>query len=626
VILPLLSHHKGQLLSGIAVIYECIKTPVDTGVLMQVMEKLKHRGLDGEDTWISDNVAIGHLHFWVTPEEQGERQPLRLPEIPNTIVLDGRIDNRDELIIRLDLDGKRHVISDAELILHAYARYGKDCFSDLIGDFAFVIFDEKNNELICARDAVGDRSLFYGIHGTRVIVGSEPWAIAAGLGTGLEIEERATAMHFALMVPEDGKTLYKGIYELLPGQWISVNGQMIKKGLYWSPEYSPKRQKRSEKEYVEEFQELLETSIRCRMRSETTPGVMMSGGLDSTSIAALASRMINPQKIKTFSYVFDQFHSCDERKYINVMQNCFNIESIQVICDDAWPYKTWPKWPDNPNWPSMNPYRLILEEVYSAIQKEGTRVILNGMYGDNLFSFSTSWLADLLADKKWKEFFCEVHLLFKAVGFQNTITSGYFHDAVKQIGRKIPGTNLLQKSFRKPDWLTEFGKNLLSHPHKKWITSKESLLFNLRDAAGNSQEIYNTNRYGFELRSPYHDRRLLEFMLNLPAYLLYFKGETKRILRTAMQGVLPEEIRMRRERTNLLEIYNFGVRQRRKEIKKFIIEDNLGWNEYVKVDQVIKEWGKEILVEDSGGHTTLPSLCVFYELWYKSYINQVFGE
>jgi len=301
-------------LSAFAVVYERSGTPADPAVLDRMMERLSHRGPDGSDISLSGHIAMGHWHFWTTPEEVGEKQPLQLAGLPFKIVFDGRIDNRSELFSSLGINSEEEFyISDAALVLHAYKHLGEQCFERFIGDFAFVLFDEKKNELICARDALGIKSLYYAWHGTKLVIASEPWAVAGSDNSRVEANENAAAIYFSLRIPDDGQTLFKGIYELLPAQALKVSRTENYLWKYWMPDLSKKIRYKTDEEYAAHFLSLLEESVRCRMRSTTPTGVMMSGGLDSTTVASLAARMIAPQQLKTISYVFDKFPDCDER-------------------------------------------------------------------------------------------------------------------------------------------------------------------------------------------------------------------------------------------------------------------------------------------------------------------------
>ncbi len=180
------------------------------------------------------------------------------------------------------------------------------------------------------RDALGDRTLFYAFDGTRLVIASEPWAVAGAMQYRPELNESAVAHYFALKATEDGQTLFKNVYELLPAHVMVVNASGQRTWRYWQPDLSKRLRGKSDEEYAEQFRSLLEESVRCRMRSTTPVGVLMSGGLDSTSVACLAARMLAPQPLTTISYVFDELTDCDERQYIEAVKAQWGIRSIQI--------------------------------------------------------------------------------------------------------------------------------------------------------------------------------------------------------------------------------------------------------------------------------------------------------
>ncbi len=202
--------------------------------------------------------------------------------MPFKIVLDGRLDNRPEVISGLNinpLEGSH--FSDAALVLYAYGRWGEHCFEHFIGEFALVILDEKTGELVCARDSLGDRTLFYSIKGTRLVIASEPWAVAGADGSGSEIlNESAVAHFFAMKVSEGGQTLFNNVYELLPAHAMVASNSGERQWRYWQPEPSVRLRGKVDEEYAEGFRLLLEQSVRSRLRATTQVGVLMSGGLE----------------------------------------------------------------------------------------------------------------------------------------------------------------------------------------------------------------------------------------------------------------------------------------------------------------------------------------------------------
>jgi len=589
------------------------------------MQRLKHRGPDGRDVWLKDNVALGHWHFWTTPEEAEERQPLVLDGLPFTIVLDGRLDNRPELISKLNINpAEASLLSDASLILRAYAYWGEHCFEHFIGEYALVIFDQRRNQLVCARDALGDRTLFYAIHGTRTVIASEPWAAANADGSSVELNESAVAHYFALTVPEDGQTLFKSIHELLPAHVMLVNTFGERHWRYWQTDPSTlhKRGQRSDIEYAEEFRFLLEQSVHCRLRSTTPVGVLMSGGLDSPSAASLAAREIAPQPLTTISYVFDQLTDCDEREYIKTMVERWGINSIQIPCDDAWPLKDWKNWPLNPNQPEGNVYRLLKERAYKRAQDEGLRVLLSGGFGDHLYITGQDWLADLILDGRFMDVGRELRLQIQNKGLQQTLAAGYFRRAARRVLNAIPGGRHIHRKRTEAAWLTTFSIDHLLKSKSEIAPGFErySALLGMRTAQDSSREGFNANRYTLELRDPYRDRRLVEYVLTLPAYQLYYNGSYKHILRSAMQGILPEAIRTRRQRTSLITLFMRGLEREKEVLMNCFQNPDADWRKFVRADWLLKRWNTQVTPNMDGPELMVRWLCISYASWYKSFV------
>jgi asparagine synthase (glutamine-hydrolysing) len=564
---------------------------------------------------------MGHWHFWTTPEEVGERQPLELSGLPFKIVLDGRLDNRLELISGLNINpAEVDHLSDAALILHAYERWGEQCFEHLIGEFALVILDQRRGELLCARDALGDRTLFYSFKGTRLVLASEPWAVAGADGSGTELNESAVAHYFALKTTEDGQTFFKNVYELLPAHVMQVNASGHRTWRYWQPDPSRRVRYSSDEEYAEEFRALLEQSVRCRMRSTTPVGVLMSGGLDSTSVACLAARMLRPQPLTTISYVFDELTDCDERQYIEAVKEQWGICSIQIPCDDAWPYKDWSNWPPSPNEPEGNSYRLLKERAYKRAHAEGLRVLLTGGFGDHLYGAGSHWLADLIADGWYLKAWRELSLYIRYSGLRWTLQAGFIQQATRRLINAIPGERSThRRASPPPAWLTPFSAGYLSEVGTGLDPTLErhGQLLGMDAANSCSGEIFNASSHVLELRHPYRDRRLVEFVLSLPAYQLYFHGLHKHILRKAMRGILPDLIRARRQPTSIESLYFSGTEHEKTFLLSCFQDVGAAWQPFIRADWLIKHMKALITLSQHRPEVIVPWLCVSYESWYK---------
>jgi asparagine synthase (glutamine-hydrolysing) len=611
-------------MSAFAVIYERSNTPGLTGVLERVMERLSHRGPDGHDTLLVGHFALGHWHFWTTPEEVGEHQPLGLIDLPYKIVLDGRIDNRNELFSKLNIlptEGKS--LSDAKLILHAYARWGKHCFEHFIGEYAIVILDEYRGELLCGRDPLGDRTLFYSFKGTRLVIASEPWAVAGEDESVPELNDSAIAHYFALIATQDGQTFFKNIYELLPAHAMLVHISGERTWRYWQPDPSIRLHDRSDEEYAEEFRSLLEESVRVRLRSSTPVGVLMSGGLDSGSVACLAARMLAPQQLTTISYVFDELTDCDERKYIDAIKEMWGLHSIQIPCDDAWPYKGMENWPRNPNHPDGNAYRLLKERAYRRAHDEGLRVLMPGAFGDELYCGEEDWLADLIADGYLREVARELKRHIYYSGLRKTLNSTYFRRAGRRLLNALPGGRRLRRSEKTSVWLTADSAAQLIKG-ENWIDPAFELktdLLGIGASQDSSYENVNASRHDLELRHPYRDRRLVEFVLSIPAYQLYNLGFYKYILRVAMQGILPQSILSRSQPTSLTPLFSRGLEREIKLLQADFQDPSTTWRKYVRADWILEHWNRKITPQSDGPSAVVPWLCVSFESWFRAFLS-----
>lgn len=605
----------GACLSAFAVIFERQNTPVDPAMFARIMEQLIHRGPNGSDTLHMGNLSMGHWHFWTTPEEINERQPLELSGSPFKIVFDGRIDNREELFGKLSLEsagGKS--LSDAALALRAYAHWGDTCFEQFVGEFALVIFDEHSREVICARDQLGDRGLYYALDHKRLVIASEPWAVARAYDKQPELNESAVVHFFALQVLENGQTFFNDVYELLPAHIIKVDANGQRTWRYWQPDSRNKIRYKTDQEYADHFLALLTESVCCRMRSVLPVGVMMSGGLDSTSVASLAARIITPKSLTTISYVFDELTDCDERRYIDAVKERWNTCSIQFTGDDDWAFKNWKDWPHNPNQPSVNFYRLLLEHTFKRAKEEGIGVLLTGHAGDHLYDGRKDWIADMLIDGKFKQMLTELASQIKGMGWKATLKTGHLRRTARRILDGIhPGIHLPRSTRTAPAWLDpNYAKFLTRSQNSHPAFERYGLLLRLMTSQDIVFGVAVTSSYGIEYRHPYRDRRLVEFILAIPAYQIYRQGIQKYILRAAMRGILPEDVRTRSGATSFLPLYFRGVEMEKTLIASALKDEQAEWQKFLRPSWASRMFGA-LPVE--GPEILLPFLCISFSAW-----------
>jgi len=619
-------------LSALALIFDPEHGQIDRPLFNRVMDRLNHRGPDGKKVVELDHLTIGHWHFWTTPEEVDEHQPFALPEHPYRIALDGRLDNREETITRLQLDSAKAVaLSDASLILLAYDRWGEECFKDFVGVFALAIYDEDKNELICARDHLGDRTLFYTEKTNgQVIVASEPWAVAAACSTAPKPNPRTVAHFFDFKVPEDGASFYQGVAQLLPAHFMRITPTGVEIQRYWKPDLSKKIRYKTEEEYTHRFLHLLEESVRSRMRSTTPIAVSMSGGLDSTSIACLAAKFAAPEPVTAISSVFNELTACDEREYINPVTESCNLHAIHIPSDDDWVLKDFVETPQNPNHPELMLFPIAMRRIYARAHTAEMRVVFTGEFGDNLFVAGQEWLADYIEERRFRAAFAALRKQIKAKGLRYLWITTHFRSAIRILLERFAAP--LLKVYRhlvyreNATWLTDFAKQRLSK--KNVITGKDAplqrneSLFGLRYAQFTSHENMVASRHHVELRYPYRDRRLVEYVMGLPAYMLHANGLYKHILRLAMRNLLPDKLLKRKKEMVLDPFFLRGFERESVLVQKYLFGDEkLAWHQFLKPELFQNGIANKLHLPLSR-NLFLVRVCISYEVWYKFLTKQ----
>jgi asparagine synthetase B (glutamine-hydrolysing) len=282
--------------------------------------------------------------------------------------------------------------------------------------------------------------------------------------------------------------------------------------------------------------------------------------------------------------------------------------------------------PRNPNRPDGNIYRMVIERVYRRAAQEGLRVLLTGTYGDELYCGTENWLADLITDGRWGDMVQDIKLHVHHSGLRQTLISAYVRRAAIQLLEYLPGGRSFVHSVRKwretsqtgslSAWLTPFSRSCLTPA----VQVKEQLL-GLLTAEDCVTEAFYAGRYGLELRHPYRDRRLVEYVLSLPAYQLYRHGKYKHVLRTAMQGILPESVRARAIPTTLLALLTRGMKQNGTALQTCLHASRISWQKYVHTDWLERHWNVPVTIENDAAWAVIPWLCVSYGTWHSTLLN-----
>ncbi len=539
-------------MSGICGVLNFDEQPADPQLLGRMTASIEFRGPDARNAWIDGPIGFGHTLLKTTFESEREHQPSSL-DGRVWITADARIDGQAALKEKLRCKGRAGLESagDADLILHAYHAWGEDCLAHLIGDFAFAIWDGRQRRLFCGRDHFGVKLFFYSLH-ERGLAFSNTMDCLRGLpSVTARLNELAIADFLLFEQNQDpGTTVFADIQRLPPGHFLVCSAAGLKVARYWTLQADLGVQHRPQGDYVARFKELFELAVSDRLRTNTV-GVEMSGGLDSTSVAAMASHLLKrggrPFDLRAHAIVYDELIPEEERVHAATAAEHLGIPIHFVVADRYELYERFDRpetaLPEPNNDPDVAMY---VDAIEGTVRH--SRVALTGWDGDALMSESPKpYLRTLLREGRW------VRALREALRYAAMERRLMPLALAEKLGLR-PGKG--PSHWRAyPAWLNaEFEKRL--DLRTRWQR------FNVQPAPGHEIRPYAYRTYEYvqrlsnffdrydagltrqalEYRHPLFDLRLVEFCLTLPPVPWCVR---KTILRAAMGGLLPDTVRLR---------------------------------------------------------------------------------
>ena len=534
---------------------------------------LARRGPEAIRMWNNGSVGLGHTLLATTPEAVFESLPLRHTESECIITADVRLDNRDELLAALGIRERTTTIGDAEIILLAYLSWGDACVGRLLGDFAFALWDSHRRKLFCARDQFGMRPFYYHNNSGHIFAfASEPRAILVLQQIPYRVNESriADCLHNELESFDKTSTFFEQIYRLPPAHTLVISSQGASVQRYWRLEPSPQLRLPSDEAYAEAFAEIFSDAVRCRLRSSGGIGCMLSGGMDSSSVVAIARTQF-AEGLPTFSAIGPDSGDCIETRTIQAALTMDGLESTTVnygTLDELMPDLADLTWDlDEP----FEDYMTLPRAVYLAAHRKGIKVLLDGVSGDTILS-ECSQLGRLLSAGRWFAAYREAVGQKRFWGSDYTVSSQLYRSAVKVIApnwvwnvrRRLSGPRQLAQAMKNSMINPDFAQRVsLSHRletlnESPLVRSSRNFSWERVDAIDHPNLTVARERYdrvaasvAVEPRDPFLDRRLVSFCLSLPGEQLMEGGWPKIILRRAMADRLPDAVRWRRGKEHL---------------------------------------------------------------------------
>jgi asparagine synthase (glutamine-hydrolysing) len=369
---------------GIAGFVNADGAPPDAAIARHMIDLLRHRGPDGTGVRILGDAALAHARLSII-DLAGGAQPMSNEDGTLWITFNGEIYNYVELREELERRGHRfRTRSDTEVIVHAYEEYGPACLDRFNGQFAIALWDTRNRTLFLARDRFGKKPLYYASKNRLFLFGSEMKAVLAHPEMNRELDVRGLDQILTFWCTVPPRTIFDGIFELPPGHWLTFHEGTINVRSYWQPSYDDADGSRSEQDYAEELHALLVDAVRLRMlRSDVPVGAYLSGGIDSTVIAALI-RKYTDVPLKTFSVGFEDAEF-DERSFQRRAVEYLGIEDHhEALCRAEDIGRSFPEviWHAEQPLVRTAPTPLLL--LSRLVREQGYKVVLTGEGSDEL--------------------------------------------------------------------------------------------------------------------------------------------------------------------------------------------------------------------------------------------------
>ncbi len=561
---------------GIAGFLDLKQQPADSALLERLCARLVHRGPDAAGAFVRGPAALGHRRLSIIDLASG-RQPMSNEDGTVWVTFNGEIYNFQELRHQLEAQGHRFAThSDTEVIVHAYEQYGADCVRHFRGMFAFALWDEPRQALFLARDRVGKKPLFYAHTPEQFVFASELQALVEHPAVSRAIDLAAIDAYLTYGYIPAPATAYQGVHKLPPAHHLRLRLPIHGRGSadckverYWQLQYGPK-QHLSEQEALEGLRSVLEEAVRLRMIADVPLGALLSGGVDSSLVVALMSRLSN-RAVKTFSIGFEE-QAFNELPYARaVAEHCGTEHHEQIVRPSA--LEVLPKLVRHYGEPYADSSAIPSYHV-AQMTRQHVTVALNGDGGDESFAGYERYLGSGLAER-----FRRLPALLRrgARGLARVLIPETLpqRNRLRQARRLLEAAELptarrylrwvsyFPQAEKDSLYTADFQRQLAGHDAEAWLLAEfdtasaenDDLLDILLAVDVRSYLPYDllvkidiaTMACSLEARSPLLDHKVMEFAARLPCHHKLRGRTLKHLLKKVAVELLPAENLYRRK-------------------------------------------------------------------------------
>jgi len=531
-----------------------------------LLQGLEHSGPDYVHVHLSDSVGMGFRGFLIAPEDR-EDQPL-VGHSGSVITFDGRLDNREDVASQLGLTVTT-AISDAMLALLSYERWGRASFDVLKGEMACAVWDEQIHSLFLFRSLCGTRPLFFVTTQKRVVWSSELDDLVVKSGIDPIVND-AYAIGYAYYQPDLDESPFQNVHMVPSGTYVEVErtGEISAPVPIWHPERISILRLQSDEEYEEVWRDRVEAAITKKLRIKGPIFCELSGGLDSTTLVLLADKALrkmgrDTRDLSTVSITFETSTTCDETHFIRRAEAARGQAGIHI--PEGVQHPTFglqdTRFTGAPNAHRFTPGRYVA--IAEAMKSTGARVLLTGIGGDHLFwsdHGGSPELADFLVSRQFLSLISQGREWSRATG--TPLSQILLSHAVSPLAVATGLVRWLPSDLDMFPWITEKArKSLVQVGRDQGMRVNERIELpsqRVRETMIRSFRALLSAGYfqGYQqiyFCHPYSNQDLIDFILALPMNQLVRPGQDRSLMRRAMRGILPEQIRTRRSKATINE-------------------------------------------------------------------------
>src|SRR5262245_28280126 len=527
-----------------------------SGPLGAMIGTLRHRGPDDEGEYCDGSVALGHRRLSIIDLTRAGHQPMSNADGSIWLTYNGEIYNYRELDAELKSRGYAYRSrSDTETIVHAYEEWGADCVHRFNGMFAFALWDGRRRRLFCARDRFGEKPFYYAVQRDRVVFASEIKALLADPSVSRAPDFETIARYLEHNVSDGStSTFFAAIKSLAPAHTLIVESGRLTSRYYWRPPSAPFRAaRRSDDDWIAEFGETFRSSVELRLRSDVPVGTCLSGGLDSSSIICLTSR-ITAAPVPAFSVVYDE-PGFREGQFVRQVADAVRLDAHTVTPSGADLLDTMAAIVRHNDEPSTSYGQYSQWHVMKLAADHGVPVLLNGQGGDELLGgydrYLPTYVRELALSGRVRQ---SARELGAAGGSLRRNLKQVVYPLIAPAMREAYRTSVTRQWHPRDYLAADFAAAWANEPWSPRAPStlREHLVHDLTVASLPAlvhQEDRMSMAFSREIRLPFLDPRLVELVLQMPSSLKIRDGVRKHVLRRAMTGeAIPPAILDRRDK------------------------------------------------------------------------------